>query len=89
MDDAKQELVELIEAFAAARATQNRLLQTWAAQGLSSYINALQISPREEHAAAAPGESASGADPEAACEARPVEQTTEEQPDRPVSRGKR
>lgn len=45
MDDIKVELVERIEAFAAARASQNRRLQVMAARELSDLLGSVIIAP--------------------------------------------
>lgn len=45
MEELKTQLAELVEAYAAARPTQNRLLQTWAAQNLLGFLNEVAIAP--------------------------------------------
>lgn len=43
MNDIKTELIELIEAFAAARTTQNKTLQTWAARSIAELLNRVDL----------------------------------------------
>lgn len=45
MDDAREQLVTRIEAYAAARASQNLFLQSLAAQALASSLNSIQPIP--------------------------------------------
>jgi hypothetical protein len=44
----KEQLVALIEAFAAAKATNNALLVQFAAQQLSSFLDAIDVSAKPQ-----------------------------------------